>query len=148
MKPIEFLANMWFEKIIESYHKEGKKFCMDEKDKFLNPIGSTYRESIGVILSEIFGGFSHERLIFAIENMVKIGCLYGYSFSKEKGYVSLLKNVIEEQKNAVGAHFEKEIEERLEGLRIYEEYAYNKVREKIESLKKGNVTVGRPYRWK
>ncbi len=134
------ILERWLEVVLESYHKEIKTFCIKERDSFLNPVGSTYRESMGIVLDALFGIFSHERVSFALENMVKIGCLNGYSFDEKKGYIPFLSILIEE---IAGYDFEKKVRQKLEKLLRYEEEIYVKTREKLENLRKKPSLV--PY---
>jgi hypothetical protein len=138
------LEEIWFEKIIDTYHRESKRFCMEEKDRFLNPIGSSYRESVKVIVEELFGSFSGKKVASALEDMVKIGCLHGYSYSSKEGYIALLKNVIKEY---LKENLDKEVKRRLDELHSEEGNIFGKTKEKIERLRERGISLirhGRP----
>lgn len=119
---------------------------MSENDRFLNPLGSTYKESIEVLLDAIFGSFEQEKVLFALENMVKIGCLYGYSFSEETGYISMLKQLMEEEKALLG--LDSKLKGGVQRLCFLEQTVYEKVKEKLESLRKGDLKAKARFWWK
>ncbi|MCX7857271.1 MAG: hypothetical protein N2513_04740 [Deltaproteobacteria bacterium] len=143
---IAILAEAWFEKILDTYHPETKSFYMDEKNIFLNPIGATYRENINTILLAIVSEeFYSEKVHLALENMIKIGCLHGYSCFDGKSYTELLEKVLEERQIQVSEGIAHKIKEAMKELSIYEQDVYSKVAERLKNLKTKEKTFKRSF---
>jgi len=66
------IISSWFHLIVSFFPKETIDFIINEKDRFLNPIGSNISDGIGVIYDFVIGEKDKDAVALAIENMVKI----------------------------------------------------------------------------
>ncbi|MDW8001223.1 MAG: hypothetical protein RMJ39_00945 [Deltaproteobacteria bacterium] len=138
---IEIIRDLWLFNILSTYHKESIGFLTNESDRFLNPVGHSYKDSISQILEEIFGSFSELKIKEAMGMMAKIGCLSGYSFENEN-FTFFLQKVLKEKKELVGAELTEKIEERLAKLYMLEKKIFEETQKKLEELKKRGFFTG------
>lgn len=131
----EEIVSQWLDRVLDAYHREAKDYILREKDRFLNPIGSTYREGLQAILSWLLNDSSSGIPTSHLTDILKIACLNGYS-PKDGTLTGLLILSLEGFQEIMERFKDPDIQGKLRILSTEEEKAYAMVREKIESLRK------------
>lgn len=130
------ILTIWFERVLDTYHPEAKRYILSEKDRFLNPIGSTYRDAIERILDWLFKDSPILVVRPHIFEMVKIGVLNGYR-PEDGSFSAILKACLSQFQDEI-PEFDN-ICDRLTMLALEEQIAYETVRESLESLRRESL---------
>jgi hypothetical protein len=86
----------WFELIAETYPDVTSKFLAKQKDRFRNPVGHAIIESIGPIYDELVSALDTDRLLDALDGIIRIRSVQDFTPSETIGFVFALKGVIRE----------------------------------------------------
>jgi len=92
----EAILERWFCLIMETYPTDLSVLLKKEKDRFVNPVGSTFARGIETLFSEILHEWDDQKLSHPLEDIVKIRCVQDFSPSQGIGFVFLLKRAIQE----------------------------------------------------
>lgn len=92
----EKILKTWFEMIVAFYPEEMVYFISNEKDRFLNPVGSIISEGIGVIYDVIAEGKDKGDTASAIDNIMKIMAIEDIKPSIATSFGYFLKRILME----------------------------------------------------
>jgi len=136
----EAILERWFCLIMETYPTDLSKLLKKERDRFVNPVGSTFARGIEALISEILHEWDDQKLSHPLEDIVKIRCVQDFSPSQAIGFVYLLKRAIQEV--LAGRIQEKEIlnewlkfQSKIDQLALLAFEIYMKCREKIYEIR-------------
>ncbi|MFC1848905.1 RsbRD N-terminal domain-containing protein [candidate division CSSED10-310 bacterium] len=134
------IKQKWLDQIIETYPADTSRFLVQEKDRFLNPVGFTLEQAIQTIFHEFLTGTDREKLSTALHDIIKIRSVQEFSPSEALRIIFILKKVIREELGAEIARkklfdelfaFESGIDELM--LLCFD--IYSQCREKIYEIK-------------
>ena len=91
------ILERWFKSTIDTYPPESSNFIHKERDRFLNPVGSTIRKEMECLFDELTGKMNADKLNDALENIVKIRAVQGFKPSESVAFVFLMKRIIVEE---------------------------------------------------
>ncbi len=86
-----------FQAICDTYPPESSPFIRHEKDRFLNPVGSTIRADMEHIFDELIGPMNEERFCKALEDIIKIRAVQGFIPSEAVSFIFFLKKAMSEE---------------------------------------------------
>ncbi len=145
------IVEKWFDKACHTYPDEAARYLFKGKDKFANPVGSTYREAMTALMDGVIEGRDISSLATNIEDIIKIRAVQAFTPSEAVAVFFLLKPVLEEEalKNkGVDARgiegFRREIEAVVEKMVFLAFDSYVKCREKLWEIKY-NEAMKRPF---
>lgn len=115
------ILERWSRLILETYPPNTSRFLKREKDRFVNPVGYTIFQEIGVLYDELLTGMDLEKLTTSLENIIKIRSVQDFSPSEGVVFIHLLKRTMRE-----------ELEGKFSSDRIFEEWAA--LESKIDTL--------------
>lgn len=93
----EAIVERWFDKACHTYPDEAARYLFKGKDKFANPVGSTYREAMLALVDGVLHGVEIGGLATHVEDIVKIRAVQEFTPSEAVAVFSLLKPVLEEE---------------------------------------------------
>jgi hypothetical protein len=138
------ILERWYRLILETYPPNTSRFLKRERDRFVNPVGYTISQEIGVLYDELLTGMNLDRLTTSLENIIKIRSVQDFSPSEGIAFVLLLKKTIrEELEGKFSSHriFEEwaELESKIDTLALLAFDIYMRCREKIHEIKINEV---------
>jgi hypothetical protein len=129
----EILAE-WLSLTLRSYPEQASRLFLVEKDPFRNPIGHALKEGLAVLVDELFGPMDRERLVSALESIVRIRAVQDFSAAQAVAFIFLLKKVIREKAANCGEGVSS-LEERVDELALLAFDLYMKCREKLAEVR-------------
>lgn len=142
------ILERWFGLILETYPPEGTRFLSQEKDRFVNPVGSTISREIETLYDELLGNMAPEIISAALDSFLKIRAVQDFSPSRALAPVFLLKKAVRE--TLAGefeqSHFLKQLlafESRIDEMALLAVDIYVKCREKIYEIRINEVKAER-----
>jgi hypothetical protein len=134
------ILGRWLTMIYESYPPETAIFLRKEKDRFDNPVGYRISEGLEGLYGALIQDFDRERVLYFLDEIIRIRALQNFSPSQALAFIFLLKNVIRQEladeirKENLAAEV-LELESRIDGLALLGFDVYTKRREKINEMK-------------
>jgi hypothetical protein len=92
----EAILGKWFELIAGTYPDVTSKFLAKQKDRFRNPVGYAITESIGPIYDQVVSALDADRLLEALDGIIRIRSVQDFTPTETIGFVFGLKGVIRE----------------------------------------------------
>jgi hypothetical protein len=133
------ILKKWYSLIMESYPPDSSSFFMSEKDRFANPVGYAILTGIATIFDGITCKKHSNRIISALDSIIRIRAVQDFTPSQAIGFVSLLKTAI---RDAMMPGIEHEmyleiqqIEAKIDNLASVASEIYDRCREDINRLK-------------
>ena len=142
------ILERWFQLILETYPADTSRFLKREKDRFINPVGSTISQEMEALYDELLQEMNSVKLADSLDNIIKIRSVQDFSPSQAIAFVFLLKQAIREE-------LEDEIQEQriLDELLAFESHIdklallafdiYVRCREKIHEIRLNEVRAER-----
>lgn len=133
------LLKKWLERLLETYPPETRKFWLDQKDPFANPIGSTFHEGLEGIFDGILQGKGENDLTPALGPMIHIRAVQEFSPSRAIAFVFLLKEIVREELvkeggARVSSEEWREFDSRVDQLGLMAFDLYTECRKKIHEI--------------
>ena len=137
-----------FHLILETYPAETSRFLKQEKDRFINPVGSTISHEIEALYGELLQEMNAGKLAASLDNIINIRSVQDFSPSQAIAFVFLLKQAIREE-------LEDEIQEKrildellefeykIDELALLAFDIYVQCREKIHEIRLNEVKAER-----
>ncbi len=72
MQTREAIAEQWLGRVWRAYPSQTAAFLAGEPDPFRNPVGSTLRQAVGILLDELLLGMDRARVQAALDSIVQI----------------------------------------------------------------------------
>lgn len=135
----------WFDAILNTYHPDSASFLKNQKDQFLNPIGSSFSRSMERILEELLSDeFGNDKVEKYLEDIIKILALQGIAPSQSLSFIQELKDIVrtELKTEVINGRFSDEFtvfEKKIDSLLMLSFDIYMKYREKIYDLRANDL---------
>jgi hypothetical protein len=97
MFTLDDIADAWFLKAIEVYPEAARGGMMQSGDRFLNPVASTLRESLAILVNELAGGMIDEQVTSALDAIVRVRAVQDCTPEKALAFTGQLLSVIRER---------------------------------------------------
>ena len=134
----------WFQLILETYPADTSRFLKKEKDRFVNPVGYTISQEIGVLYEELLQEMNSDKLAACLDNIIRIRAVQDFSPSQTVAFIFLLKKAIREEltseikENRVFEELLK-FESRIDKLVLLALDIYMKCREKVYEIRVNEI---------
>jgi RsbRD-like negative regulator of sigma factor len=90
----ELIVESWLERILRTYPCQATGFLKNEKDPFRNPVGHAFKEALPILLDEILLGMDKEKILPALDAIVRVRAVQAFTASQAVGFVFELKEVL------------------------------------------------------
>jgi hypothetical protein len=90
----EAVLDRWFQAVIATYPEDAASFIRRESDPFHNPVGHTVRASLERILDGLAAGAAAADLVPALDGIVRIRAVQGFTPSAAVAFVFELKGIL------------------------------------------------------
>ena len=88
------IAERWFDCVLENYPANTAQFVREQADRFRNPVGYTFRQSLQILAEEVLGGMDRTRIAQALDSIIRIRAVQDFSAAEAVGFVFLLRNAV------------------------------------------------------
>jgi len=141
----EIILSKWFNETIGTYPADSAGFLERKKNQFQNPIGHTVSSSIEQIFDELVSTMDRDKLLAALDGIVRIRSVQDFSPSQAVAFVFLLKNVIRELVEGETDTPEvttdlRDFESRIDRVALLAFDKYMECREKLYEIKANEMT--------
>ncbi|MFZ0890036.1 MAG: RsbRD N-terminal domain-containing protein [Candidatus Binataceae bacterium] len=96
-KDKDAIAQEWLRQTVATYPVQTVHFLLGEKDPFRNPMGHTLRKQLPAVTEELLGNMDREQLSQALESIVRIRAVQGFTASQSVSFLFLLKGILRER---------------------------------------------------
>jgi hypothetical protein len=136
------IVERWFDRILNPYPANSRKFIKDQKDPFANPVGSTILRGMEGLYAELLGEMETEKVAHDLDPVMRIQAVQGFSPSEALSFIPFLKGIIREElkgeiRGARAIEELSEFETRIDRLTLLAFDQYMKCREKIHEIRLG-----------
>ena len=138
----EFILERWFDRILDTYHPDSKKYFLSKGNPFANPMGSNIREAIAGIFDGLIDGSDPktEPLAGHLDKVVRIRAIQDLSAGEAVSYLYHLKSIVRElvkDKAGYGPMTEEllAVESQIDGLVLFSFDIYSQCREKLYNIR-------------
>jgi hypothetical protein len=138
------IRKKWFDSVIENYPADATDFLRKQQDRFLNPVGQTFRENIGGLLDEIILDPNSEKVYPYLNDIIKIKAVQNFSPSQAVSFIYLLKKIVREEiesdtNNSKLTDELRSFESQLDNLALLTFDVYMKCRERIFEIRVNEI---------
>lgn len=88
------IAAQWVESILQTYAEEGSKFFSANANQFANPVGHAFRANVDSILSVLSRGEDVGECAKALDGILRIRAVQGFSPSVALCFLPALKEIV------------------------------------------------------
>ena len=96
MNAAETILELWIARTAESYPRHAVALLSQEKDKFRNPVGAALRQSLSHLLCELSGEMDATAIDSALDPIIRLQVVQGFSPDNAVRFISLLKPLLRE----------------------------------------------------
>jgi hypothetical protein len=138
------ILKRWYSFIIELYPPDVSSFLISEKDRFANPVGHTILTGIEILFDEVCHGTNHDRIISALDSIIRIRAVQDFTPSEALAFVGMLKDAVQEELNDSGFDLQSsselregflQLQEKIDDLSSLAAEIYKKCRDDINRIK-------------
>lgn len=97
LKKKKVILEKWFDLILESYQPVTSNFLKQEKNRFANPVGHIISEGTEILFDELVYERDSDRIISALDSIIRIRAVQDLMPSQAISFVSLLKKAVREE---------------------------------------------------
>ena len=135
------IVKRWLHLILETYPADTSGLMGQEKDPFVNPVGSTIAEEIKALYEGLLQGEEVDRFSNHLDKIIQIRSVQDFSPSRAVLVVPLLKRVIQEELGRSGMEGDRLMEEwfnldsKIDQLSLLAFDIYTKYRERVYEIR-------------
>jgi len=97
MQTKEAIAEQWFARVLRTYPTQTAHFLAEEKDPFRNPVGTTIRQSLTILLEEVMLGMDHDKVTAALDSIMQIRAVQDSTPGHALEFMFQLKGILRDQ---------------------------------------------------
>ncbi|HXH49764.1 MAG TPA: RsbRD N-terminal domain-containing protein [Terriglobia bacterium] len=127
------IAKEWLTLTLQTYPSQSLQYLVHQTDCFRNPVGQTLKDSIPVLVDELFGEMNSSKVRKALEDMVRIRAVQNFSARDAVGFVFLLKGIFQ-KRLASNEAIRLELDRRVDEMALTAFDFYAQCREKISDI--------------
>jgi hypothetical protein len=127
------VAKEWLTLTLQTYPSQSLQYLVHETDCFRNPVGQTLKDSIPVLVDELFGEMNSTKVRKALENMVRIRAVQNFSAREAVGFVFLLKGILQRELSSE-EEIRMDLDRRVDEMALTAFDFYTQCREKISDI--------------
>jgi hypothetical protein len=129
---IEDIAEVWLGRVLRSYPGQSAEFLATERDPFRNPVGSTIRLALGILLDELLLGMDGSRVHGALDSLMQIRAVQDLPPSRALEFLFQLKRILHHQVSGADREL---LDGRIDELALLAFDLYVKYRERTYQAK-------------
>ncbi len=136
------LVARWCEAMFASYPEASGRFYATERDPFRNPVGATLRSSAATLVDAVLAGEWGEGAEAALDAVVRLRSVQGFSPSQAVGFVRQLKECVRQllaDSEEVGPAVLSALDERIDALLLRSFDRFVACRDRLHELKEREV---------
>lgn len=142
------ILHRWLHLILETYSGEASRFMGNEKDPFVNPVGSTIAGEIEALYGGLLRGEEMNRLSGHLDKIIQIRAVQDFSPSGAVAVIPLLKKAIRLEMERVGMTDASmaewvDFESKIDQLTMTAFDIYTKYRERIYEVRMNEIKKDR-----
>ncbi len=88
------IVDEWLARTLRSYPEHSGRFLSQERDPFRNPVGSTFKDALPLLVDAVLGGVDTARVTPALDGIVRIRAVQDFTPGQAIAFVFLLRPVI------------------------------------------------------
>jgi hypothetical protein len=139
-KKQQSIAKTWFDRVAQTYAPDTSQFIRSRQDPFANPVGSSLRTGLKVLVQELCGSMRSETIRTHLDPIIRIRAVQQFTPTQATGFIQFLKPILrsELKSELVDASSYRELlelEGRIDTLQLAAFDIYMQCREKIYDLK-------------
>jgi hypothetical protein len=135
------ILDRWIELVLETYPPETAPL-LKGGDRFRNPVGYTIATELGTIFDELLNGMDETRLHGAVENVVKMRAVQGFTSAEAAGFAGYLEVAVKERGGSIPQSEVLELERRIEIVNELGTECDARCRAKILEISRREAEVG------
>ena len=97
MQTREAIADQWFARVLRTYPIQTAHFLAEEKDPFRNPVGTTFRHALAILLEELLLGMDHDKVAAALDSIMQIRAVQDIPPGRALEFLFHLKGILRDQ---------------------------------------------------
>lgn len=140
------ILKRWISLILATYPRDVSHFLKLEKDRFTNPVGYTISTSSEILLNELLLGENSDKIISALDSIIRIRTVQDFAPSQAIAFIFLLKKAVRKELKLRNEGFKTEdelkildelllFETRIDGLATLAFDVYVKCRDDIDRIR-------------
>jgi len=90
------IIKKWFAMVVDTYPADTSRFLKSQPDPFSNPVGNTTFEGLEILFDELLGSMNREKIINALDPIIRIRAVQNFAPSGAAGFIFFLKKIIRE----------------------------------------------------
>jgi RsbT co-antagonist protein rsbRD N-terminal domain len=132
------VVQQWLAVAIRDYPPATAQFLVQERDLFRNPVGTALREGIPLLVEELFEGMDAQKVAQALEGIVRIRAVQGFSPRRALEFVFKLKKVLRDELS-VSSEIAGELDSRADEMALIAFELFVRCREQLYELRLGEA---------
>ena len=97
MQTKEAIAEQWLARVLRTYPSQTAHFLAEEKDPFRNPVGTTFKQALGILLDELLLSMDHDKVVAALDSIVQIRAVQDFTPRGALEFLFQLKSILRDQ---------------------------------------------------
>jgi len=137
------VASAWVELTLATYPEASARFFAAERDAFRNPVGAVVRRAVPSLLDGVLGDAAEEKVLEALDAVVRLRAVQDFSAGQAVGFVLLLKRAIRrvlgDELSSCPTAEAREVEERVDALTLQAVDILAACRQRLFELRTGEA---------
>ncbi|MEK7403672.1 MAG: RsbRD N-terminal domain-containing protein [Acidobacteriota bacterium] len=122
------IAEAWLERTVAAYPEPARRFLLEEKDRFRNPVGHTLREGLAALLDEALGEMDRARITAVLDDVMHVRAVQDFTPTEAVAFLPALKPILREHKLGT-------LDTRIDELALIASDLYQQCRRQIEEIR-------------
>lgn len=137
------IADRWLDSILSTYPPDSIDFFKNQRNRFSNPIGATFRRELPLIVSELTGDMNEQIMRESVGVLMRIRAVQEFTKDEALGFVLKLKEIVRsiasdsQRDDATFTDIDSRTD-RLYGIAVE---AYSECREVIQRIRDREATM-------
>lgn len=91
------LVKRWFDKVVDTYPADTRRFIKAQKDPFANPVGQTTLNSLRALFDAVLHDMDRKAVIAHLDPVIRIRAVQAFTPSQAVSFVPALKGIVADQ---------------------------------------------------
>jgi hypothetical protein len=123
------IAAEWLKRVLAEYPEQTARILSQEKDRFRNPVGHALREGLPVLVEELLGEMNKDRILPALDGIVRIRAVQDFTPAQAVGFIFLLRPIVGQVPDLL------HVQDRIDELALLAFDLYTKCREQLHEAR-------------